>query len=394
MESSTIIHLIKPIFIFLIFIFILGVITYYLQFNATVQSSSLFFFLILFILIISTGFVVASKFSQSIGMDFIQSANPVWKIMIFVILLVIFFLNSSATFSFFVSVFTSFSALVFIFCVIITMTIVYLILKETNLSIPIDQNLLLQIIFYLPCLIDQLIHYISNDFATTPAIISLLFVIEIVLILSYLYIPKIIAKIATKDRFGILNEAVFLDKQRTIMNSQSFQKNEPISELSIFNGTNPTIVINTTFSLSAWINIASEQKTEETEIFNYASHPRITYKNNTNKTIKQQNMMLVYLSKNAEPVMFPVELQKWNYFVFNYMPSNICNVFCNGELIKSIDMSNHLPEFKLTDVISVGQENGIYGSIANISYYSTPLTPSQIATIYNFLMFKNPPLYN
>ena len=49
-------------------------------------------------------------------------------------------------------------------------------------------------ILFIPCLISDFIEYLYGEFATTPKIVYIMFIIELILILLYLYIPKIMKK--------------------------------------------------------------------------------------------------------------------------------------------------------------------------------------------------------
>ena len=51
-------------------------------------------------------------------------------------------------------------------------------------------------LFFIPCLLSDFVEYMYGDFATTPKVVYILFVFEIILILLYLYLPKLLTKIA------------------------------------------------------------------------------------------------------------------------------------------------------------------------------------------------------
>jgi hypothetical protein len=50
--------------------------------------------------------------------------------------------------------------------------------------------------------------------------------------------------------------------------------------------------------------------------------------------------------------------------------------------------------YSASDSISIGSDDGIYGSISNISYYRNPLSLRKIRTTYQLLMLKNPPVFD
>ena len=88
-----------------------------------------------------------------------------------------------------------------------------------------------------------------------------------------------------------------------------------------------------------------------------------------------------------------VLLQKWNNIVLNYS-SGTLDVFFNGELVKTaINVVNHnTPGAVINDLLSVGTENGISGSVCNMTYYKTPIDLLTINKLYELFKDNNPPI--
>ena len=83
-----------------------------------------------------------------------------------------------------------------------------------------------------------------------------------------------------------------------------------------------------------------------------------------------------------------LKMQKWNNIVINYV-NGTYDLFVNGEMVNSFQSG--MEEFKFNDV-SIGEDDGISGGIANIVYYKNYLTKDKIIANYNSLKKKSPPV--
>lgn len=88
-------------------------------------------------------------------------------------------------------------------------------------------------IFYVPCLVIDFINYINYQIGITPKTILSLFVFEIVLILTYFYLPGLIAKLEIHDGTRIVKEPLYLnDRQEVASVATVFPKLETPSNVS------------------------------------------------------------------------------------------------------------------------------------------------------------------
>jgi antibiotic biosynthesis monooxygenase (ABM) superfamily enzyme len=83
-----------------------------------------------------------------------------------------------------------------------------------------------------------------------------------------------------------------------------------------------------------------------------------------------------------------LKMQKWNNIVINYI-DGIYDLFVNGEMVNSFQ--GGMEEFKYNN-ITIGEDNGVSGGIANIVYYKNYLTKNKIIANYNSLKHKSPPI--
>ena len=249
-------------------------------------------------------------------------------------------------------------------------------------------------IFYIPCLIIDFSKYILKEFQMTSKVVYVLFFIELLLILLYIYVPKIVNAIDKKDGTVLLENGAFLDIPKSIGSSKLLQ----ISKDNLEN-TNLPVVYQTNFAFSMWIylnvqptNFASY--TKETPIFNFGrGKPKISYHNNITDDVNKNKYIIYFTDARTSQNFFEVTLpnQKWNNFVFNYKSSQV-DLFINGELVKVFKFTDNRPTYKASDNIMIGKEKGLDGAICNIRYYPYNLSMSHITSTYNLLMYKNPPV--
>ena len=243
----------------------------------------------------------------------------------------------------------------------------------------------ISLLFYIPCLISDFIQYMLGQFKITSPFVVVLLVIELILILLYIFLPRLFKN---KSHTLLQNEPIFLDSYTEI---GSAEMHKVMRDRDLFESG-----YSANYSLSMWIFINPQNKSnraysKETEIFCYGFgndvKPRITYLYDTDGL----DIYKVYCS-NDDPISFTVTSQKWNQFVFNYnYNDSTVDIFINGHLERSVVFNPKNLKYDPSDIISVGSENGIDGAICNVAY-SRPYTRQQIANSYNLLMHKNPPM--
>jgi hypothetical protein len=252
------------------------------------------------------------------------------------------------------------------------------------------------LLFYIPCLVIDFINYIKSEIGMTTNVVYYLFLLEIVAALLYIYIPKIVNKVAASEGTPLLAESAFLDIKKELESGYNLAfKNIGYSDSAV-------TTYRRAYSISMWLylNLQPPNYTayaKETEIFNYGNGlPKVTYINNVDTDgSKTPDMLKVYFTNagdNADrSYTLSIKSQKWNQIVFNYNSSHV-DLFVNGFLEKTFVFSGNEPNYTATDIISTGSVGGLDGAICNIKYHIAPQSKGQIATSYNLLMKQNPPV--
>ena len=281
------------------------------------------------------------------------------------------------------------------------------------------------LIFFIPCLLINGIKNLKEDLKLTPKSIYLLFILELVLICLFFFIPVLFKYFANLNKHNLLenNQIYYTHKYRHIAYYQSLRdqniksvKDESTS-ISLFNkdddpdwnletkfnGTdNPNKNrINYTYSISFYLYLNPQEKnTNEAYsdpngvvLFNYGNKPVIKYNGLTKQLIvesmeKSNNdngqRITIFKSNDKEYNNYNLKYQKWLYFVINFKDNNL-DIFIDGKLVGS---KPNIPNFVTNDNVEIGDKNyknknGIYGSIKEVNYYKTPRPNNNIEFLYD-----------
>jgi len=242
-----------------------------------------------------------------------------------------------------------------------------------------------QLIFFIPCLIGDFIEYLLGEFKSTPNVVFVLFIIEILLILAYIYLPRLMTASITKNGTMLVKDPVQINMKKPLKTyvdlvGGSTKSNDLLKT---------PLIINNKFAISGWVYIVSQPPNkypynDEATIFEFTTlHPRLVFNGKTNKYKAYFNR-----AQNHE---FEMPLQKWNYVVFNYDKSSI-DLFVNGKLEHTVKRNVNDDNFKINDLVYIGQERGLSGGICNLMYSSTPLIGEDIKYQYDYNKYNEPPM--
>lgn len=110
------------------------------------------------------------------------------------------------------------------------------------------------LIFYIPCLLIDFINYIKSEIKLTTNTVYILFILEILLILAYLYLPKLYNKFLNRGSRQLLAGSKFLDSEYTIAKAQDLRISREITGLE-----EKTLIFDENFALSMWIYVNIQQ---------------------------------------------------------------------------------------------------------------------------------------
>ena len=286
---------------------------------------------------------------------------------------------------------------------IVGLAIAYKVFKNSAKKMRGWPGFIVNLLFFIPCLVSDLIDYIFLEFKTAPNTVFVLYIIEIILILAYFYVPKLLKYINTKNGLVLQEQPVYLNKSTIVSDNSMFMLPSSVTNSLVSTDVSFSNVYNSNFGLSMWIYV-NNMGLNATDgnglvLFQIASpndvngKPSIRYMGNDQWNFIFNNQLIKNNKQTVTKAQYTMTIpsQKWNHVVFNYFENNV-DLFINGNLERSMDLKNN-PILQLpTDVISVGDTKGIHGSICNLVYYNTPLTKTKISQIYNTYSIKNPPI--
>ena len=155
---------------------------------------------------------------------------------------------------------------------------------------------------------------------------------------------------------------------------------------------------NYNYGLSAWIFLMAQGPnygvgySKFTKVLDYASKPTIWYNPEINtlkitvRVYKKGNDKTLYDKVIYKTTDIP--LQRWNNIVINYVGGTL-DIFINKKLVASIP--NVIP-YMSPDAITIGDNPGISGAVANVTYFATPISKNRISFFYDNLVNKDPPI--
>jgi hypothetical protein len=246
-------------------------------------------------------------------------------------------------------------------------------------------GLFVHFIFYIPCLFIDFVQYIKGEIKSTANLIYVLFIIEILLVLAYIYIPKVVSKMLKQNGISVLPDSRFLNKEYVLTSNE-------IMKLPKAKTEDPTNY-RQNFAVSMWIYIDPQSNSynaysKETNIFNMDDKkPQLVYINNMSNQDEKDKLGIYF---GEEKHVIKNKGQRWTNVVINYTSTTI-DIFIDGSLERTFNLTAP-PQYITTGTVVIGANDGLDGAICNIMYFDKALLKTEIVNMYNILMFSNPPL--
>jgi hypothetical protein len=257
--------------------------------------------------------------------------------------------------------------------------------------------LILNILFYIPCLFNGIFDTIGKtlvgEYQSTTMGSILMLMAVIGLIITYYMTPSVINKINIQGGKQLVNKPVYTN---TLY---------PLGTYEELNGSDK---FDYQYAISCWVFLdaaapnMNESYNRYTSLLNFGNKPNILYKGVTNTlmvTMQQKDLNkvnkgnIVDFDEEGNRIIYKnsnVLLQKWNNIIINYN-SGVLDIFLNGELVKS---SVGVVPYYTLDNLTIGEENGIKGGICNVVYFKRALNSSNVYYLYNMVKNISPPLLN
>jgi len=292
----------------------------------------------------------------------------------------------------------------FILSIFLILSVFILIYKTIFVKLPSNNankakngffNLIISLIFYIPCLFsgvfDGIMKTLVSEYNSTTTGNMLILIVTICLLLLYIYLPTIQHNANLQGGKQLVENPVYTNKMYSLANYIQLNGNDHFDYQ---------------YSISFWLFIDSNAPNTNpsynqfTSILNYGGKPNVLYKAKTNTlmiTMEQKNLQtksnnnLLEFDDNGNRIIYTNKnmlLQKWNNIIIQFNGGTL-DIFLNGDLVKSsIEV---IPYMKL-DMLTIGSDEGVNGGICNIVYYKTPLTITNIYYIYKNVKDKTPPV--
>lgn len=285
--------------------------------------------------------------------------------------------------------------LILVGLVIVGLSVVFQVLFNESLKQKGLAGLVLYSIFYIPCLVSNVVKYWVQEFGGTPTVVFVLLAIEAVLLILYFALPKILKPLASGS---------FIQEPMFFYNSQFISDAEPLYTLNEPKFDKTDTVIVREYCISMWIttNYPQYAANEENPMFVFARQDQSDNKRGCPYIACKGDGKWKFVVSNSSDcqdssttVELRVPMQTWNYVVLNYRTTQV-DIFINGKLRSTLPLEKNCTcDYDKSMGFTVGKDgNTLHGAICNLHMQKKHMDSGHIARTYNLLKLKNPPVNN
>lgn len=274
------------------------------------------------------------------------------------------------------------SNIIVISIVIFAIIIFAKVFKDIAYSIEGMPGIIMRVLFFIPCMLADFFDFLMGQITASPFVVYVLIAIEILLILAYYYMPKLVQLYAEKEGYKILDKPEFLKNEKRLISYSELMAAEKIS-------TTSEPKIKNEYAFSMWFYLVRLPQNhspynKDANIFEFVNqHPKITYNG-------KDNLCKVQISPvPADNRTFKIAMQKWTHCVVSYSVNNV-DIFIDGELIATAPRTIN-DQTEISDYVVVGQDAGMHGGICNIVHYNRSLLKMEIDQLYSINKDADPP---
>lgn len=300
----------------------------------------------------------------------------------------------SPEYSFLVSIFFK---LLVLLIIIVGLSIVYNVFLNEGYRQQGRVGFILYLLFYIPCLISDYFSYLFQELKTTPRPVYALIALEILMILVYVFVPKLLNRIHAPGQTIVTDPIYFYHKQFIRDITPFAMQNKDTYGQKVDDKNN--MKIRREYSISMWITTNNPTfGREECMMFQFGNGDETKKSGCPYISCTKEGKWKFVVTNNKEAPSITelfVPMQRWNNVVLNYHENDV-DIVINGKLAETIHMEHSsLPIYDNNMGIYVGSDsNELHGAICNITIYPHILSLTQISQSYNILRLRNPPVNN
>jgi len=299
---------------------------------------------------------------------------------LFIVIAVVYFIfNISAEFSNFSTFFMySINLLIFFGLVAIVMKFFGVSGGEPTETKPSWFGLISKIITYFPCLILNFVDYLKFQYQITSKPIIIIFIIEILLIVSYFLFKWLMDKVMVHNASQLIKKPINLTNEKNLGTFQKLNFKDDQFQYK--------------YAVSSWIYLDSfppetnPNYDEYTSLLNIGNKPNILF-----NVLKNKLKIITETEGHTQKILLEskdFKMQRWNHIVINYDGQSM-DIFINNELVST--NPGIIPYNDNTQITS-GSNNGLHGGICNVLYYTDSINSGKVNWLYNSVKYLNPPV--